>query len=501
MKSHLLCALFLAFGISWLLTACAPTGITPASEGTQEAVYTSAAQTLFAQLTLAAGETAVAKLTQIAQQPTATPAPPTPSTAPTATSVPPTPTPTPGRCNWAEYLQNVSVEDNSVFFPGAVLTKIWRVRNVGTCEWTSDYAMVFSGGDALGAPSAVFLPGTVPPGEQVDLSINFIAPANPGIYRGNWLLRSPTGELFGTGLAAQDPLWVQIQVAQPPVQGKGTYDFSLSFCDAVWRSDTAALGCPGFIDDPNGSVVLLNQPYLESRLENEPALWTRPNVAPRGRISGQYPSTLIRTGDRFRAEVGCLRNSSGCDVLLSLDYRTAGGTVYNLGSWRETYDGRTTLIDIDLTPLAGQSVQFLLGAQNLGDPLAANAFWFAPHIENAAPQTDLVLVWNQQGGPRNICEELRIFRTGSTSSYAQARSCKGAGQDLGSGALTDDEQQQLLDWIVQLAPFDAELFNAETGEPLTSYMTFDGIGDEEALSPHITAMQDFAQRVYRRLTR
>jgi len=55
-------------------------------------------------------------------------------------------------------------------------------------------------------------------------------------------------------------------------------------------------------------------------------------------------------------------------------------------------------------------------------------------------------------------------------------SCKGSGQELGSGNLTEDEQAQLNSYVAQLAPFESELFNAEAGEPLTSYMTFNGRG-------------------------
>ena len=197
-------------------------------------------------MTLAAGGTAVAQLTQIAAQPSATlPPPPTipPTAAPTPTDPPPTPTPAP--CHWAGFVADVTAPDNSVFFPGETFTKIWRVSNIGACEWTPDYALVFASGDRMGGVSAVFLPHRVLPGEQVDLQVTLTAPEAPGIYRSNWLLRSPAGEQFGIGADAAQPLWVQIQVAQQPPAPRGAYDFALRACDAVWRSSTAALGCPG----------------------------------------------------------------------------------------------------------------------------------------------------------------------------------------------------------------------------------------------------------------
>lgn len=474
------------------------------AERTQQAIYTSAAHTLASQLTLAVGETAVAQLTQIASQPSETPVPPTqPLPSPTATPTLPPPTATPsGPCGWAEVVQDVAVEANTIFFPGSAFAKIWRVRNIGTCTWTPEYVLAFASGDPMGGPAAVPMPRNVSPGEQIDLAVTLTAPGAPGVYRSAWLLSNPAGELFGSGPQARDPLTVQIQVELPPTQGRGAYDLALAYCSARWSSATSILTCPGSVDDSNGSVVLLGQPYLESRLDNEPALWTRPNAALNGRLLGEYPGYLVRSGDRFLAEVGCLFNSQGCDVSFTLDYRRADGVTMNLGMWREVYDGLTTTINLDLSSLAGQAVQFLLGVQNLGDPVAANAFWLAPHIQNTPAESSLVLVWSQRGSPQEVCGELRITLDSLSQSFAQARSCgSGAGQGVSSGALTQSEQDQLLGWLVQLAPFNAELFSAESEGPLTAFLVFNGRGAGEAGNSEILAMQEFAERVFSRISR
>ena len=487
-------ALFL---LAWLAAACAAPTAPPTAPGTPEAIYTAAAETVLAQMTLAAGGTAVAQLTQIAAQPSATlPPPPTipPTAAPTPTDPPPTPTP----CHWAGFVADVTTPDNSVFSPGATFTKIWRVSNIGACEWTPDYALVFASGDRMGGVSAVFLPHRVLPGEQVDLQVTLTAPGVPGLYRSNWLLRSPAGEQFGIGADAAQPLWVQIQVAQLPPAPRGAYDFALRACDAVWRSSTAALGCPGSVQDSNGSVVPLSQPYLESGARSEPALWTRPDTSPNGRITGVYPGYTVRPGDRFRTELGCLRDNPACDLTFRLDYRTAGGAAYNLGAWREVYDGRTTPVDLDLSFLAGMNVQFLLSVENRGAAQDANAVWLAPYLETTVPQSEQVLVWNQQGGTNDVCETLRVTLVTPGSGDARANSCAG---EVGSGILTAEELNQLRTWLTQLQPFDAELFNAGQGEPLTAYLTFGGRGLGEATNAHITAMQDYAERLYQRITR
>ena len=184
-----------------------------------------------------------------------------------------------------------------------------------------------------------------------------------------------------------------------------------------------------------------------------------------------------------------------------LDYRTSDGAVYNLGAWREVYDGRTTPVDLDLSFLAGMNVQFLLSVENRGAAQDANAIWLAPNIQSTASQPDQVLVWNQQGGLDDVCEKLQVTLFGSRRGEARASSCASGGRELGSSALTPEELNQLLEWMSQLQAFDAELFNADQGEPLTAYLTFGGRGLGEATNAHITAMQDYAERLYQRITR
>jgi len=158
------------------------------------------------------------------QEPTAvppqpTPEPPTPvppTETPPPTEVPPSPTPGLTGCiDSAAFIADVTIPDGTTITTGDAFTKTWRLRNTGTCTWTSSYALVFSHGDQMGGAPAVALTGAVSPGSAVDLSVDLVAPGTAGTYQGFWKLRNNAGVLFGIGSGGNNPFWVKI-VALPP---------------------------------------------------------------------------------------------------------------------------------------------------------------------------------------------------------------------------------------------------------------------------------------------
>lgn len=155
---------------------------------------------------------------------TATPLPATntplsqPSPLPTLPTFPtntPLPTATVIPCNQAAFITDVTIPDNTQISVGDAFTKVWRIKNTGTCTWTSAYQVVFESGDLMAGPtSKPITAGTVAPGQTVDISVDLIAPSTVGTYRGNWRLREPGGTLFGVSTGT---FWVQIKaVAKAP---------------------------------------------------------------------------------------------------------------------------------------------------------------------------------------------------------------------------------------------------------------------------------------------
>lgn len=116
--------------------------------------------------------------------------------------------------NSIEFVQDMNVPDDTAFEPGIEFTKTWRLRNNGTCPWTTAYSLVPVGGDEIPAPESVPLATAVAPGQNVDLSVTFTAPEAIGTYRSNWQIANAAGEPFGIDGNIGDAFWVQIEVSE-----------------------------------------------------------------------------------------------------------------------------------------------------------------------------------------------------------------------------------------------------------------------------------------------
>lgn len=316
--------------------------------------------------------------------PTLTPWP-TPTPWPTFTPVPPTAVPLP--CYQAQFVQDITAVDGSVVTPGMQFTKIWRLLNAGSCSWNSSFAILQVDGTAMSPQAATPLPHRVLPGEMVDVALNVIAPPRDGQYWAYYMMRSPDGVLFGMGPNADRPFWINLWVYTAPGSQTYSYDFAANLCQATWRTSASWLPCPGARSAGNGLVTLQSQPFLESgRAVDGLALLTIPQEVRDGWIVGVYPPYRVRENDHFIADLGCTANSTGCSVYFSLSYQVNNGQIVPLGQWYEVYDGRTTHVDVNLSQLAGQGVQFVLSVNNYSFyPGQANAFWLGTSIRGLQP--------------------------------------------------------------------------------------------------------------------
>jgi Ig-like domain from next to BRCA1 gene len=230
----------------------------------------------------------------------------------------------------------------------------------------------------MSGPTTVYLPHKVSPGDEIDLSVDLIAPDLTGTYQGNWMLMDDSGIRFGTGAEARNVFWVKIQVGN--VASNLIYDFAANYCKATWENAEKELPCPGKGSESSGFVIRLENPELETRHENEPALETFPQMVDDGWIAGYFPPIQIKSGYHFFADIGCLAGYPKCNVKFLLKYQIGTEKIETLGEWHEVYDGAITSLDINLKPFAKQEVKFIFVVEANGSFEQDAAFWFVPKI-------------------------------------------------------------------------------------------------------------------------
>ena len=192
MKTRMLIATVLGV---LLLVGCAPAPTAPTPD--IMIIQTSAAQTVIANFTLTAAAftptsppvTDTATMTVTAGGPTETP-----------TLLPGGVTATPVLCDALIYdaaTIDVNVPDNTEMQLGQEFVKTWLVKNNGSCTWGAGYKLILSQ-DSPDQLSGVAQPFTavVAPGQEVELSVNFKAPTQAGVYVSSWQMANANNVPF-----------------------------------------------------------------------------------------------------------------------------------------------------------------------------------------------------------------------------------------------------------------------------------------------------------------
>ena len=122
----------------------------------------------------------------------------------------------PACVNQAEFMEDITIPDGTKLAPGEKFTKIWRLRNTGTCTWTTEYKVVSIGKFNMGGEQYAYLPHAVKPGDTVDISLSLSAPLYIGDYASEYRLQDDKNNLFGIiGTLSKKELsfWLKIEVA------------------------------------------------------------------------------------------------------------------------------------------------------------------------------------------------------------------------------------------------------------------------------------------------
>ncbi len=122
-----------------------------------------------------------------------------PELLPTATPLPDAP---PDCLDGMEVVDMVDQQGISaaVVAPGQAFNRTWRIKNIGTCPWTTSYRLEYIYGNNPGARlgnQSTFVQTTVLPGVTYDIRLDFTAGADNGVYQGFWQMVNARTVPFG----------------------------------------------------------------------------------------------------------------------------------------------------------------------------------------------------------------------------------------------------------------------------------------------------------------
>jgi Ig-like domain from next to BRCA1 gene len=150
--------------------------------------------------------------------PTDTPSP-LASLAATATGMPATGAA--GLCTPSASLVGETIPDGTIVQAGTTFTKVWQIKNSGTCTWDASWQLIFYGGDLMDGLTVYNFPQPAQPGQTVDVPVILRAPAENGTYSGEWMIKSPWGQSFGVGQYSV-PMSVSIVVGSGTPENRRT---------------------------------------------------------------------------------------------------------------------------------------------------------------------------------------------------------------------------------------------------------------------------------------
>lgn len=267
---------------------------------------------------------------QPAQQRTVIPRPPTvvePTSVPASPTLPPLPTatqPPPAPCNliYPGVPFDVNYPEDTRLEPGQYFAKTWRLVNAGSCAWDRGYAAVWFSGANLGIYPATEFGGQVLPGSTVELTIEMIAPQEPGTYQSNWKLRASDGSLFGIGPNGESPFWVRIVVEDIKSPTPGTTTTPETTPTVSFSSGAVHLAADTGVDLDSGQINLPQQIDLLLTSAGEGMLLVPENGALLSPIEVTAPGRKDCSDAPVAAEPLPL---DGAEAEMLICYRTAQG--------------------------------------------------------------------------------------------------------------------------------------------------------------------------------
>lgn len=185
---------------------------------------------------------------------------------------------------------DITIPDGFNVQPGELFSKTWRLVNAGSCPWTRRYALVWFSGELFGSTREQFFSDVVESGQSVDLTVDMVAPQDPGVHQTNWKLRASDGTLFGLGPAGDAPFWARIEVEETSVQPL-LITLTLTPTAVVAVNGTVDLALNDSLDFDSGKTGLGTEDDLALLMHGEETVFVMPINGARLSIFGAQSPT------------------------------------------------------------------------------------------------------------------------------------------------------------------------------------------------------------------
>ncbi|MHB0858353.1 MAG: NBR1-Ig-like domain-containing protein [Anaerolineae bacterium] len=175
-----------------------------------------------------------------------------------------------------EFVDDVTIPDDTIVHAGERFIKTWRVLNGGKAPWPTGARLIYVTGDLLGGAASAPLVEPVAPGDSVDISVPMSAPTISGSYRGSWQMQAPDGHTFGSTLAVV----VRVVSVTPTPRATRTPALAPVIFDLRWDASWASIENRGYwAEDADGikyvaELAFLNTPAATAAIkETVPKGW------------------------------------------------------------------------------------------------------------------------------------------------------------------------------------------------------------------------------------
>ncbi len=150
-----------------------------------------------------------------------------------------------------------TVPDGANMQPGQAFQKTWTIKNGGSLPWVEGYTLGIVSSDPAGeyleSPDIIQLPKEIKPGEDIQLSVDLIAPQRNGQYSVYYQLIDENGAPVSGG-----ELWVMITVGS--IGSSSTNSVSVTLTNFISDEQTATVSfC---MTTPNRNYALDRAPSL-----------------------------------------------------------------------------------------------------------------------------------------------------------------------------------------------------------------------------------------------